>query len=111
TLESVRQAFLSTDMTNLTQALGSLWLCGALLVGVVPAGATQANGSKGQKEVAVGALRVFLLDPMQLETIRRGIREGDKTLAAPLSRLERDARKALTDGPFSIVGKPVTPPS
>jgi hypothetical protein len=94
-------------MTNLTETLWSLWLCAALLVSVFPCG---TNGN-GQKEVAVATPRVFLLDAMQLETIRRGIREGDKTLAAPLSRLERDARKSLADGPFSIVGKAVTPPS
>ena len=98
-------------MTNLTETLGSLWLCGALLVGVGPGGTTRAHRAYGQKEVAVGGPRVFLLDATQLEAIRRSIREGDKTLAAPLSRLERDARKALADGPFSIVGKAVTPPS
>ena len=98
-------------MTNLTESLGSLWLCAALLVGVGPDGANRSYGANGQKEVGVAAPRLFLLDAMQLEKIRRAIREGDKTLAAPLSRLERDARKALADGPFSIVGKAVTPPS
>jgi hypothetical protein len=98
-------------MTNLTETLGSLCLCGALLVSMGPGGTTRAYGTHGQKEVAVAAPRVFLLDATQLETIRRSIREGDKTLAAPLSRLERDSRKALADGPFSIVGKGVTPPS
>ena len=94
-------------MTNLTETLGSLSLCAALFVSACPVG-TNANG---QKEVAVATPRVFLLDAMQLETIRRSIREGDKSLAAPVTRLERDARKALAEGPFSIVGKPVTPPS
>jgi len=46
-----------------------------------------------------------------LEAVRRKIRDGDKSLAAPLARLERDAQKALGEGPFSIVRKGVTPPS
>jgi hypothetical protein len=97
-------------MTKLTETLGSLWLCAALLVSVGLGGANHGNGANGKRDAAA-APRVFLLDAKHLETIRRRIGEGDKTLAAPLSRLERDARKALAEGPFSIVNKGVTPPS
>jgi len=97
-------------MTNLTETLGSLWLCAALLVSVGPGGANHGYGANGKRDAAA-ALRVFLLDATHLETIRRRIREGDQTLALPLSRLERDARKAMGEGPFSIVNKGVTPPS
>jgi hypothetical protein len=97
-------------MTNLTETLGSLWLCAALLVSGSPSGANQNYRAKGERDAA-RPLRVFLLDGLQLETIRRRIREGDKALALALSRLERDAAKALGEGPFSIVNKGVTPPS
>ncbi|HWP55725.1 MAG TPA: alginate lyase family protein, partial [Pyrinomonadaceae bacterium] len=97
-------------MTKLTETLGSLWLCAALLVSVGLGGANHGYGANGKRDAAA-APRVFLLDAKHLETIRRRIGEGDKTLAAPLSRLERDARKALAEGPFSIVNKGVTPPS
>jgi hypothetical protein len=98
-------------MTNLSEILGSLWLCAALLVSASLGGVDQGYAANGKRDSAAAAPRVFLLDAIHLETIRRRIREGDKTLAAPLSRLERDARKALTEGPFSIVNKGVTPPS
>ena len=55
--------------------------------------------------------RVFLLDAKQLETTKQRIHDGDKSFAPALAKLERDARKALTQGPFSVVTKSVTPPS
>jgi alginate lyase len=55
--------------------------------------------------------RVFLLDAKQLRLTREHIREGDKISAPAWARLERDARKALAEGPYSIVNKAVTPPS
>jgi hypothetical protein len=97
-------------MTNLTETLGSLWLCAALFVSGSPRGAHQSNGANGKRDAARPP-RVFLLDATHLETIRRRILDGDKTLASPLSRLERDAGKTLGEGPFSIVNKGVTPPS
>jgi hypothetical protein len=94
-------------MTKLTEALVSLSLCAAFLVGACPGRARQT----AKHAVGDPALRVFLLDSQQLEAVRRKIREGDKSLAVPLARLERDAQKALAAGPFSIVNKAVTPPS
>ena len=57
------------------------------------------------------APKVFLLDAKQLEKSRAAIKSGDKTVAAAWSRLEREAQKALSDGPFTIMNKGVTPPS
>lgn len=56
-------------------------------------------------------LRVFLLDAQHLEASRQRLRNGDKRLAPALERLEADAQKALTTGPFSVVHKNATPPS
>src|SRR6185369_14042175 len=64
TLKPVRQAFLSTHMTNFTETVWSLWLGAALLVSVGPDGANQSYARNGQKEVAVATPRVFLLDAM-----------------------------------------------
>jgi hypothetical protein len=95
-------------MTNLTETFAALWLCVALLVGV---GSGAEAGGRQPNVLTVNAPRVFLLDARQLEANRLRVREGDKTLAAPVARLEREARQALAAGPFSIVGKTVMPPS
>ena len=57
------------------------------------------------------APRVFLFDARQLQATKQRIRSGDKTLEPALSKLERDAQKALAFGPFSVVTKDATPPS
>jgi Alginate lyase len=53
--------------------------------------------------------RVFILDAKHLATAKQ--RAGDKSIAPAIARLERDAQKALSAGPFSVVTKTVTPPS
>ena len=55
--------------------------------------------------------RVFLLDGSRLAASKRKILAGDAAAAAPLAQLERDAKRALTAGPFSVVDKDATPPS
>ena len=55
--------------------------------------------------------QVFLLDANQLKVSRRAILAGDKSLAPAWAKLQRDAEKALRAGTFTIVNKPVTPPS
>ena len=55
--------------------------------------------------------RVWLLDARQLQATRERLRKGDKNLAPAGARLEREARKALEEGPFSIVNKELVPPS
>jgi hypothetical protein len=57
------------------------------------------------------APRVFLFDARQLQVTKQRIQSGDKTLEPALSKLERDAQKAFTSGPFSVVTKDATPPS
>ena len=55
--------------------------------------------------------RVFLLDAKQLQDARNRIRAGDASVAAAWAKLDAEARKALTAGPFSVVTKDPTPPS
>lgn len=54
---------------------------------------------------------VFLLDAAQLGKTRERIRAVDKKIIPAWTKLELDAQKALTAGPFSIVTKTPTPPS
>ena len=55
--------------------------------------------------------RVFLLDAARLHAARAAINQGDKDIEAAWAKLQRDAQKALAEGPFSITSKAVTPPS
>jgi Alginate lyase len=55
--------------------------------------------------------RVFILDGKQLEATKERIRAGDKSVAPAMAKLQKDAQKALTAGPFTVVSKQVTPPS
>jgi hypothetical protein len=55
--------------------------------------------------------RVFLLNAQKLESTKQRISKGDKQLEPALAKLERDAKKALTAGPFSVTTKDATPPS
>src|SRR5688572_33102091 len=55
--------------------------------------------------------RVFLLDAKHLEVTRKRIHDGEHNLSAALDKLDRDARKAMSAGPFSVVTKVATPPS
>jgi hypothetical protein len=57
------------------------------------------------------APRVFLLDAKLLQATKQRVQAEDKTLGPALSKLERDAQKALASGPFSVVTKDATPPS
>src|SRR2546430_3651083 len=69
--------------------------------------------TKGYRQKAEGdpMPRVFLLDARQLQLTRQRLHDGDKSLTAAWARLQRDAQKALSEGPFSIVNKSVAPPS
>jgi len=61
---------------------------------------------------SVGAApHVFLLDPAQLETARQRVRDGDQRLAQAVKQLRRDAQRAMTAGPFSVVQKEASAPS
>src|SRR5947208_9942125 len=69
--------------------------------------------TKGYRQKAEGDTmpRVFLLDAKQVQLTRRRIRDSDKNVTAAWAKLQRDAQRALGEGPFSIVNKTVTPPS
>ncbi|MGH9969020.1 MAG: alginate lyase family protein [Pyrinomonadaceae bacterium] len=58
-----------------------------------------------------GEPQVFLLEAKQLQSTKGRLLAGDKTLAAAITKLEQEAQKALTVGPFSVVSKDPTPPS
>jgi len=81
--------------------------CFLVLLAIEPAGAQQA----ATKAALPGAPRVFLLDAKHLQATRQRIRDGDKILAPAVAELERDAKRALDAGPFSVVNKNATPPS
>jgi hypothetical protein len=55
--------------------------------------------------------RVFLLDAKHLLETRNRIQVGDTSVSAAWTKLEAEAQKALTAGPFSVVTKDPTPPS
>jgi hypothetical protein len=82
-------------------------LCFFVLLAIKPVGAQQA----AFQATSSGAPRVFLLDAKHLQAVRQRIRDGDKSFAPALAELERDAKRALTAGPFSVVNKDATPPS
>jgi len=70
-----------------------------------------ANQSWAQEEASNKTPQVFLLDSRQLRLTQQRVQTRDKLVTTPWARLEREAQKALSAGPFSIVNKSVTPPS
>ncbi|HEX7723211.1 MAG TPA: alginate lyase family protein [Pyrinomonadaceae bacterium] len=73
--------------------------------------ASLATGQQPDRRGADQSPQVFLLDAKRLQNTRRAINQGDKDIAAAWAKLQRDAQKALGEGPFSIISKTVTPPS
>src|SRR6266699_4431032 len=90
-----------------TLGIRSIIFCLAVLIGNVSIRAQQTV----LKPAPPNPPGVFLLDAKQLQTIKRGIREGDKSFAEALAKLVHDAQTALTSGPFSVVSKDAAPPS
>src|SRR5713226_7384427 len=64
-----------------------------------------------QEAKTSSAPRIFLLDAKQLQLTRQRIQAGDKNVAAAWAKLEREARKALSAGPTSVISKETVPPS
>jgi hypothetical protein len=64
-----------------------------------------------QRAIAKTSPRVFLLSAKQLEATKQRVLNRDLKLAPALAKLELDANKALSAGPFSVVTKDVMPPS
>src|SRR5712691_5009670 len=90
-------------MTNETKRVAAVLL--------LTMAASAASGVKAQKTNAGTLPTVFLLDAQQLQITRQRIQDGDKNLSAARAKLERDAEKAMSEGPFSVVTKGATPPS
>jgi len=63
------------------------------------------------QETKLSVPRVFLLQGQTLVATKRRINSGDRTFAAALAKLERDARRVMQQRPLSVVTKDVTPPS
>src|SRR4051812_13907680 len=64
----------------------------------------------GQKN-ASGPPNVFLMDSRQLHEVKQTVASGDKRYAAALAKIDADAKKALSDGPFTVTSKTQAPPS
>jgi hypothetical protein len=75
------------------------------------ASAILAQGQQPNRGGADQSPRVFLLDAARLRAARASINQGDRNIQGAWARLQRDAQKALAEGPFSITTKSVTPPS
>src|SRR5712692_3717424 len=91
-------------MSNELKRLGVVVLTVAALCAIP----LEADGQK--VEADLGA-RVFLLDAKQLQLTRQRIQAGDKNVAPAWAQLEREARKALSAGPTSVISKETVPPS
>jgi hypothetical protein len=55
--------------------------------------------------------RVFLIDGHRLQEIKRGVQGNDKTFDPAIFAIERNARKALSAGTYSVTSKSIVPPS
>jgi hypothetical protein len=90
-----------------------LFRLAGLLVLVIAGGAFVPTVTEisAQTEADSRLPRVFLLDAKQLQLTRRQIRSKEATVASAWTKLEREARTALSAGPFSVVTKQQTPPS
>ncbi|MFP4500987.1 MAG: alginate lyase family protein [Candidatus Hydrogenedentota bacterium] len=58
-----------------------------------------------------GEPHVFLADAEQLMEVRARVAAGDPALQPAMDKLLADAKEALEAGPFTVVEKPMTPPS
>jgi len=74
-------------------------------------GATTLLPGASVQELISAAPSAFLADAKQLQSARQRLDHGDKDLAQALAELEREAKAALTAGPFSVMHKEVPPPS
>jgi hypothetical protein len=87
---------------KIIQALFSACIISLSLLGLAPIANAQAK---------IAAPRVFVLDGPKLAETKRRIKSGDQTFAAPLAKLEKDARRAMQQRPSSVVNKTAMPPS
>ena len=88
----------------------SKFLCGALIC-LVPGSFVPRVGDSSTIQSPHHLVKVFLLNAKQLDATRQQVQNVDPKLAPALDKLERDAKKALTAGPFSVVTKDANPPT
>jgi len=69
------------------------------------------QSSSGSSAQLAPLPRVFLLDAGRLQASRQKILAADSSVSAAPAQLERDAKRALTAGSFSVMDKDATPPS
>jgi len=74
-------------------------------------GATTLLPGASVQELISAAPSAFLADANQLQAARQRLDNGDKSLPPALAQLEREAKAALTVGPFSVMHKESPPPS
>src|SRR5262249_30288563 len=79
----------------------------SLIVSILALASAKASLQQSQAEPP----RSFILDGIALKSAKQRIRAGDKSLVEPLRKLETEAQKALTAGPFSVTTKEAAPPS
>lgn len=72
---------------------------------------TSAAFAQEARPAASGVPRVFLLDASRLAATRERIASGDESVRPAFDQLEDDARRALDDGPFTVMSKSIVPPS
>ena len=56
-------------------------------------------------------LSTFLIDPTALVTNKQRINDGDKVLTAALVGLKAEAEEVISQGPYSVTYKTISPPS
>ena len=54
---------------------------------------------------------VFLMDAQRLQEVKQSVVAGDKRYDAAVAKIEADAKKALSEGPFTVTSKTQAPPS
>lgn len=87
------------------------WFCRAAIIAVLTLSHDGLGRANAAPSTNSAPLRVFLLDGDYLRDARQRIRDGDKSMGPALAELERDAKSAMSAGPFSVVEKTNVPPS
>jgi Alginate lyase len=87
------------------------WFCRSILMAAFLFPFPNAVWADSASAKNSAAPRVFLLDAENLRASRQRTHDGDKSLAPALAELEREAKSALSAGPFSVVEKTNLPPS
>ncbi|HEX6730423.1 MAG TPA: alginate lyase family protein [Pyrinomonadaceae bacterium] len=80
------------------------------LIGVLTR-AQEASQQKLSSAAQSNWPRGFLLNAKQLSTTKKRIQGSDREILPALLKLQDDAQRALTAGPFTVTTKAVTPPS